>query len=136
MSKLSRNKIPDHSNQFILQLSMALDEVKSAMGSRNEILLPVRLKDSESTTPAMVDLRLFFATVKMTELWTTENQRFWNILQREGADNILFPTSFCDKPLKASSLIRGLHIMETKLRSEALNHRLDQKSQVDSKTWT
>ena len=118
ISKLTRCKIPD-SDQLILQFMAALDEVIAAMGSRNEILLPVRLEDTQSTTPAMVDynegfvplptehaenlseydFRLFFATLKMSELWTTENQRFWNIFNTEGVDSSLFPTSFRDKPL-------------------------------------
>ena len=111
ISKLSRKVLTD-CNQIIPQFAAALDEVKAALGPRNEILLPVRLQDTESTTPAMVDIRLLFATFKMTETWSTRNREFWDILRAENVDSILFPTTFRDKPLRASSLIEGLQAFE------------------------
>ena len=132
ISELTRCTIPD-SDQLILQFMAALDEVKAATGSRNEILLPVRLEDTQSTTPAMVDFRLFLATLKVLELWTTENKRFWNILNSEGVDSILFPTSFRDKPLGPTSIIKGLQTIEKRIRQGALDHRITQDHRITKK---
>ena len=66
----------------------------------------------------------------MIELWTSKNQRVWNVIKKEGVDQILFPNSFCDKLLKALTLINGLQIVERKLRLEALEHHLEQNGQT------
>ena len=122
ISLLMHERVQEPSDDIMLQYDAATRLVKKYLGTKVELILPGRSSDAQTEAkPTKVDVIHFLASILTSDLWSTRNARFWEIMKKEKMDEVLFPTNLKDgtQPPMTRSINEGLHLVQQKLKVDS-----------------
>ena len=67
---------------------------------------------------ALVEVSQLTYVFKLAEAWSTNKQKFWDIMERENMDKKLMPDDIGDKPVTAQSLAATINSLRKILTTE------------------